>query len=144
MTRVDFYLLASADAHQRRVMACRLIEKAFRQGHTVYLRTGSAEETRLLDDLLWTFRQGSFVPHEPHPGASPEAPVVLGHGPAPESMADVLVNLAAEAPEDYPRFARLAEIIDQDEAVKLAGRKRYKLYKDAGHAPETHKLEAGA
>lgn len=140
MTRIDFYLLASDEAYQRRLTACRLIEKAFRQGHQIYLRTSSAEETRLLDDLLWTFRQGSFVPHEVHPGASDEVPVVLGAGPAPERMTDVLINLAPEVPEDFARFARLAEFIDQDAAVKQAGRKRYKAYKDAGYAPETHQL----
>ena len=145
MTRIDFYLLPGADAHQRRVTACKLIEKAFRQGHAIYLRTASPEETQLLDDLLWTFRQGSFVAHEvcADPSAPAEAPVLLGHGPAPLAMSDVLVNLGPEAPEDYARFERVAEFIDEDAAVKRAGRARYKAYKEAGYAPETHKLDGG-
>jgi DNA polymerase-3 subunit chi len=145
MTRIDFYLLSTADAHQRRATVCKLIEKAYRQGHAIYLRTGSPEETQALDNLLWTFRQGSFVPHEVcgEPNAPVEAPVIVGHGPAPLAMQDVLINLGPEAPEDYARFARLAEFIDEDEAVKRAGRVRYKAYKDAGYALETHKLEAG-
>ncbi len=145
MTRIDFYLLPSADAYQRRLTACKLIEKAYRQGHAIYLRTSSPEETKLLDDLLWTFRQGSFVAHEvcADPLAPVEAPVLLGHGPAPEAMREVLVNLGAEVPEDYARFERLAEFIDEDEAVKRAGRVRYKAYKEAGYAPETHKLDGG-
>jgi DNA polymerase-3 subunit chi len=141
MTRIDFYLLASGDPRSRRVTACKLIEKAFRQGHTVYLQTSSEEETRILDDLLWTFRQGSFVPHEPHPGASAEAPVLIGHGAAPDTMADVLVNLSPEVPAGFGRFERLAELVDEDGEVKQAGRIRYKAYKDAGYSPETIKLE---
>ena len=140
MTRIDFYLLPSADPQNRRVTACKLIEKAYRQGHKVYLQTGSEQETRIMDDLLWTFRQGSFVPHEPTPGASEETPVLLGHNPAPEAMNDVLVNLSAEIPAGFERFARLAEFIDEDEAVKRAGRVRYKHYKDGGYTPETHGL----
>jgi DNA polymerase-3 subunit chi len=142
MTRIDFYLLATSDPHSRRVMACRLIEKAFRQGHKIYLHTSSEDETKMLDDLLWTFRQGSFVPHEVHP-ASSEAPVVIGHGTAPEDMSDVLVNLGTEVPAGFERFARVAEFIDEDEAVKRAGRVRYKHYKDVGYVPETHKLDGG-
>ncbi len=145
MTRIDFYILPGRDPHTRRVTACKLIEKAYRQGHQVFLQTGSAEETRLFDDLLWTFRQGSFVPHEicADPDAPIEAPVLIGHGLAPAAVRDVLLNLGSEIPEDYARFERLAEFIDEDEAVKRAGRVRYKAYKEAGYAPETHKLDGG-
>ena len=143
MTRVDFYLLATSDPHSRRVTACRVIEKAYRQGHKIYLHTSSEDETQMLDDLLWTFRQGSFVPHEVNP-ASAEAPVVVGHGAAPEGMSDVLVNLGEDVPAGFERYARVAEFIDEDEAVKRAGRVRYKQYKDGGYSPETHKLDGGA
>lgn len=145
MPRIDFYLLPGADVHQRHVTACKLIEKAYRQGHRVYLRTASPEETQLLDNLLWTFRQGSFVPHEVAgpPAAPAEVPVLLGHGPAPLAMSDVLVNLGTQVPEDYARFGRVAEFIDEDAAVKRAGRARYKVYKEAGHVPETIKLDGG-
>ncbi len=145
MPRIDFYLLPGANPQQRRATACKLIEKAYRQGHQVYLRTDSPEETRQLDDLLWTFRQGSFVAHEVcgDPSAPVEAPVILGHGPAPMAMTDVLGNLATDGPEDYARFERVAEFIDEDEAVKQAGRLRFKAYKEAGHVPETHKLDMG-
>lgn len=143
MPRIDFYLLPGANPQQRRATACKLIEKAYRQGHQVYLRTDSPDDTRMLDDLLWTFRQGSFVAHEVagDPNAPVAAPVILGHGPAPLAMTDVLVNLATDVPEDYARFERVAEFIDEDAAVKQAGRVRYKAYKDAGHVPETHKLD---
>lgn len=141
MTRIDFYLLASSDPETRRVTACKLIEKAYRQGHRIYLQTDSEEETRMMDDLLWTFRQGSFVPHELHPDASSEAPVLVGHGAAPEGMADVLVNLGSEVPSGFVRFERIAELVDQDAGVKQAGRIRYKRYKEAGCALETHTLD---
>lgn len=141
MTRIDFYVLPGFDPRDRALMACKLIEKAYRQGHKVYLHTASEEETRVLDDLLWTFRQGSFVAHELHPGGSVVAPVLIGHGSAPEHMADVLVNLAPDVPAGFERFGRVAELVDQDERVKQAGRMRYRHYKEAGFAPETHKLD---
>lgn len=143
MTRVDFYVLPSHDPHGRRVMACRLIEKAFRQGHTVYLKTDSLDEVNLFDDLLWTFRQGSFLPHERVDAVSREAPVVVGHLPPPPDMKDVLVNFGVDTPEGFSAFDRVAEVIDQDEAVKAAGRQRYRAYQSQGFTPETHQLERG-
>lgn len=143
MTRVDFYLLPDSETGGRDGWVCRLVEKAWRQGHRVYVRTGSEAETQRLDNLLWTFRQGSFVPHQTHPGADPETPILVGHGPAPDGFRDVLVNLGAEVPEDYPEFQRVAEVIDADEARRAAGRVRFRHYRDAGYPLETHKLDAG-
>ena len=140
MPRIDFYLLAGVDPRDRRVYACRLAEKAWRQGYRVYVRAAAEAETSLLDDLLWTFRQGSFVPHETHPGASPETPILIGHGPAPENFGEVLVNLAADVPSDYGRFERVAEIIDQNADIKRDGRTRFRFYQDHGHEVQTHDL----
>jgi DNA polymerase-3 subunit chi len=144
MSRVDFYLLQSQDAHTRRLVTCRLIEKAYKQGHTVFLKTGSEEETRMMDDLLWTFRQGSFLAHEIYVSGEPHAPIMLGYGVIPPEMQDVLVNLDGHVPKDYGRFDRVAELIDQDEDTKEMGRKRYRVYQDAGHAITTHQLDVSA
>ena len=64
MTRVDFYVLPTSTLHERRVLACKLTEKAWRQGINVYIHTSSGTETDIMNNLLWTFRQGSFIPHE--------------------------------------------------------------------------------
>ena len=141
MTRVDFYILPGRDPHTRRLTACKLIEKAFRQGHSLYLKTDSAEETRQFDDLLWTFRQGSFVPHELAGTPKAEAPVSIGHEPPPEGSRDVLVNMGMTMPEGFEAFDRVAELVDQDAAIRRAGRERYKQYQAQGHAITTHQLD---
>jgi DNA polymerase-3 subunit chi len=143
MTRVDFYVLSTGDAHSRRVLACRLTEKATKQGLTVFLYAASEEEERVLDDLLWTFRQGSFVAHErlDVSGVQTEAPVLVGHRAAPQPPKDVLINLSPETPPDLDRFERLIEIVDQDEAIRQAGRRRYRFYKDQGLTVHTHRLD---
>ena len=141
MTRVDFYVLQGHDPHARRVMACKLIEKAYRQGHRLYLKTDTPEGTRQLDDLLWTFRQGSFVPHELAETSDGEAPVLIGHGPPPEAMRDVLVNLGSQVPGGFEAFERVAELVNQEEETRLAGRERYKVYQKAGCTLQTHQLD---
>ena len=141
MTRIDFYILPGSDPHARRLTACRLVEKVYRQGHTLYLKTDSEEEMRLFDDLLWTFRQGSFVPHELAESADREAPVVIGHAPPPPDLCDVLVNLGTEVVEGFGAFERVAELVDQQESIKRAGRQRYKQYQLEGYEIQTHQLD---
>lgn len=138
--RIDFYVLPGTDSHQRQLTACRLTEKAYRQGLEVYIQTTGPDETKRLDQLLWTFRQGSFVPHETGQ-TDPETPVVIGEGPPPERIRDVLINLAADVPSGFERFARVAELVDQDEPVRQAGRQRYRAYQNLGYAVQTVKLD---
>ncbi|MEJ2688302.1 MAG: DNA polymerase III subunit chi [Gammaproteobacteria bacterium] len=139
MTRVDFYVLGGNGANDRPVLACRLAEKAFQQGHRVYIHTESPAQSRLLDDLLWTFRAGSFVPHGP-PEQAAEVPVLIGDGREPDSHTDVLINLAPEVPLFFSRFARVAELVDQNDSQLKAGRERYRFYKERGYELASHKL----
>ncbi|BCX89269.1 DNA polymerase III subunit chi [Methylomarinovum tepidoasis] len=143
MTRVDFYVLPGADASARRVFACRLAEKAWKAGHKIFIRVNDAAEAGILDELLWTFRQGSFVPHSlaENRDNDPLAAVLIGTGAAPEDFHDFLINLAPDVPEDWAHYRRLAEIVDQDEAVRQAGRQKYRFYQSQGLEPATHKID---
>ena len=67
--------------------------------------------------------------------------MLVGHQTPPAFMADVLVNVTPDMPHEFDRFSRIAELIDQDEAVRQAGRLRYKRYQEAGHELLTHHLE---
>lgn len=142
MSRVDFYVLAGAGEPARHQFACRLAEKAYRLDHTVHIRTADRASAEVLDDLLWTFRDGSFVPHEflADPSAEPRAPVTIGASRPTGRDCDLLINLAAGVPEDCASFPRVAEIVTSDEDVRRESRQRYAQYRDMGHSLETHKL----
>ena len=97
MARVDFYILPDRAANSRPLLACRLAEKAYRLGHRVYIHVESAQQAQYLDDLLWSFRQGSFIPHgitPPQPGD--DTPVLIGWQDAPAGATEVLINLSHE------------------------------------------------
>ena len=143
MTRIDFYILRSADIRNRQLLACRLTEKAYRLGHTVYIHTDSAPQSRVMDDLLWTFRAGSFVPHAISgtvQGGQPP-PVLLGHDSEPRCRQEVLINLNPDVPADFNRFERIVEVVDQDESIRHAGRRRYRFYQENDYPLTTHKLD---
>jgi len=146
MPRVDFYVLASADPAARLRFACRLVEMAYLREHRVRVQFDPGGEIAAFDDLLWTFADRSFVPHQrlsvhdrPHEGI--QEPVVLADGPAPApGEADVLVNLAAGVPAEYRQFARIVEIIDADAERRRLGRERFRFYRDQTIEPETHEM----
>ncbi len=143
MTEVDFYIINSEAARQRLQFACRLTDKAYRLGHKVYIHTESAQQSRELDDLLWTFQQNSFVPHalyEDNNEAPP--PVQLGHAAEPDASHQVLINLAADVPLFFSRFERVAELVNNDNKVRQQGRSRYSFYKQRGYPLRSHEINS--
>jgi len=142
-TKVDFYLLSAEHPRARLTTACRLAEKAFGQGLRVAVRTTGPAETAELDELMWTFSDRSFVPHAVWPAEGEltgDTPVLISSGALPESHRDVLINLAPEPWADASGFARVCEVVGADEPAKKRARARWRRYREAGLAPESHNL----
>jgi DNA polymerase III subunit chi len=144
-SRVDFYVLEEPSASARLRLACRLAEKAYLAGQAVLIWNPDGAELAQLDELLWTFADRSFVPHEvlQTPAKSPESPVLLSSGVVPERTLDVLINLADEVPACLPHAERVADIVDGDESHRRTGRARFRAYRELGLEPTTHKVGAG-
>ncbi len=142
MTRITFYLGADESARARHLLACRIAEKAWRTGHEVYIHTASPDVTSEMDELLWTFRDGAFVPHVLAGTDDDPARVVIGHDPEqPGSREhDVAINLSDEVPVFFGRFHRLAEVVAGDPEQRRLARERYRFYRDRGYSLETHEL----
>ena len=141
MTRVDFYILSHAEPSARDRYACRLVQKAWELGHRVYLHMDEEAHARQLDELLWTFDQGSFIPHrflrEP---ASCEEPVILGCGEQAPPDTEVLINLGTEVPPFFSQFERVAELVGGDQAHRELGRERYRFYRERGYPLHDHRI----
>lgn len=134
MTRIDFYILDDNAHGDRYHLSCRIAEKAWGEGHRVLIHTSSVQEARHLDSLLWTYRDGSFIPHGLLGEADPEAnPILIGHGTDAGGEEDVLINLAPGIPEFFSNFDRVIEPVDHDAEVRDASRQRYRFYRDRGY-----------
>jgi DNA polymerase-3 subunit chi len=141
--RVDFYVLSEEDAVAPLRFACRLAEKAVEQGHRVYLRTASPPQTQRMDDLLWTFNDRSFLPHEITTGSEvghTRVMVVIGESTAPPSHRQLLINLTDAVPEDLGDYERIVEIVAADPEKKRLSRERYKSYRERGCTLESHNV----
>ncbi len=145
MTRIDFYILESDDS-RREQFACRIAEKAYRLGHGVYIHTADPQQAAQLDKLLWTFKQGSFIPHGiDGQSPDPDAAVLIGHNAELDTSShakgrEVLINLAQDIPLFFSAFKRVAEVIDQNSENKIKGRERFKFYRDRGYSLDTHPI----
>ena len=150
MARIDFH----SNVADKLEYACRLTRKiwsATPAGQPVrnIVMVGELADLKKLDELLWTFSAVDFLPHcFIEDEAAIETPIVLTDDVASPSLqalphADVLIHLGMRMPQDVPalvaRFPRIVEVVTVNEAERLAGRERYKAYRDLGH--ELHNFD---
>ena len=74
----------------------------------------------------------------------PSAPILIGHDGSRHPGWEVLVNLSAGVPTCFSSYARVAEVVDQSEAVKAHARAHYRFYRDRGYSIDTHTLAGGS
>ena len=155
--RVDFYILADVDDFARPRFACRLAHRAVAAGQRVHIR---AEEPVAgeLDDLLWDYPPGRFLPHA-RVAAAGQEPVRIGTADEAPAAAEMLVNLAADIPgyllgqgsaqpaqaaeggnaAPPPRFQRVAEVVLAKD--RRLGRSKYRRYRERGYSLFHHELD---
>jgi len=142
MTQVNFYVLETNSVYERYNFSCKLLEKAYRSGSRVYVRVENEAQSRMLDNLLWIFRAGSFIPHQIYTGdeLNPNTAVLIGCLAPPNDWQDSLMNLASHNFQNPENAQKILEILDNNETNKQAGRLRYSQYKQAGFKLVTHKI----
>jgi DNA polymerase-3 subunit chi len=140
--KVDFYVLPGSEPRERLKFACRIAEKAYLADQRVFVWLDDAIELKGFDELLWTFADRSFVPHEIFSDVQQwrDTPVLLGCEAQPQQPFDLLLNLGNEVPAAAARAGRVAEIVDAEEPRRRAGRNRFRHYRELGLAPETHNI----
>lgn len=139
--RVDFYLLTNEEPEAIGLLACRLIEKAYQRGHRVYVHCKDKHAAEHLDELLWTYKDDSFIPHNLHgEGPEPPPPVQLGFDKEPRGFNDILINMADSIPTYATRFARVIELVEAKEEAKAISREHYREYRAKGCQLHLHTM----
>ena len=138
MTRVDFYILPEDNRISPLLYAARLVEKAFRRGHQIYVHMLDEAQTRQLSDALWQ-RPDSILGHSC--GQTTEhQPIQVSHQGEPGEHGDVMVNLAGTIPTFFSRFQRVAEIVPGKPESRSQSRDNFRFYKERGYALKTHNI----
>ena len=135
MTRIDFH----SNVGDSLLYACRLVRKAYQAAQPTIVLAGP-ERLRAFDEQLWTFSPLDFVPHcmAGTPLAA-QTPIVLTTNLDDVPHHQVLLNLGAAVPAQFARFERLLEVVGNAHEELVAGRERYRFYRDRGYALNNYK-----
>ncbi|WP_027799688.1 DNA polymerase III subunit chi [Paraburkholderia dilworthii] len=135
MTRIDFH----SNVGDSLLYACRLVRKAYLAGQPTIV-VAEPERLRAFDEQLWTFSALDFVPHcmAGTPLAA-QTPIVLATNLDDVPHHQVLLNLGASVPAQFARFERLLEVVGNAQDELIAGRERYRFYRDRGYALNNYK-----
>ncbi len=149
MTEINFYVSKEQGLEHRMAIAYRLIHRALQRDLKIHIHTDSEIISTKLDDYLWSKEPTSFIPHSIvktefiEPKADPvnkttndhtkPSQINISHEFEPLSDCDYLINLSNQRPTFFSRFLKVAEIIDNNEEIITAGRKRYSFYRDRGY-----------
>ena len=138
MTQVDFHILQDTSVDARWLYSCRLIEKVVSLGHSVLVVVDTENEAQALDDLLWSFKPESFIPHQIIGGEN-ESSVEITFNAESGEHNQVLINLSSQVPTFFSRFSRLSEIVIQEATILENTREHYRFYKQRGYPIVQHK-----
>jgi len=105
MTEILFYHLESQPLE--RVIPV-LLEKTLERGWRAVVETGSRERAEVLDALLWTYRDDSFLPHGIEGGPfDADQPVLIATGDANPNNAAVRFFVDRAVPKSGEGYERL-------------------------------------
>lgn len=140
--QITFYVLPpDAPTSARVSTVCRVIEKAHRRNHQIWVVAASREEAEALDEALWAFKPDSFIPHHlVGDGPTPPPPIrITWDNRAPESR-DILIHMHPEFPQHFERFHRVIELVAGNDAERQHAREHWQQFKRLGQTVEAHQL----
>ncbi len=145
MSRVDFYILSDDNTASLQKFVCKLAEKAWLQGQRILIQTSAPDESQRIDDMLWTFRDGSFIPHATLEDSMTDdsikaQPILISHSADTGGDYQLMINLSPHTPAQVGQFERIAEIVNQEPGRKQASREHYKRYRNEGYELHHHEI----
>lgn len=137
MTRIDFYQITESALNEDQLV-CKLCQKAYEAKQKVLLLTSSALHSQRLDQLLWTYQDESFIPHDQVEEEGMSTPILIQHEADPRGDRQLLINLSNEIPIYFAQFERVLEVVTDDN--KTLARNHYSYYKERGYPLNHHTL----
>lgn len=140
--RVDFYLLAASTSSDRLHFACRLTDKAYQQKQQLLLWCADEKTAHTVDELLWTFADTSFIPHNlVGEGPNPPPPIQVGFGVTfPNHQRQTLINLTTDIISPEAPCRRIIEIVLSEPEATERSRDHFRHYRQRGAELYTHDL----
>lgn len=114
----------------------RLVEKAYAQGHRILIRSPARDRVQQLDQLLWTYRDDSFLPHGAVGAGMPEEqPIWITDAPENANNARLLIATDGAGIEPVDGFEMVCLLFDgRDAEAVTAARGQWRNLQKAGHS----------
>ena len=115
-----------------------LVEKSLARGWRAVIKTDSSERSDMLDNLLWTYEEASFLAHaQSGDGEAKRQPVLITTKDENPNGAQILFCVGGAEPSDWGSLSSLARVVmlfdGRDQASVAKARDQWKKAKDAGH-----------
>ncbi len=118
-------------------MACTLALTMLERDQRVYITTETETAGRQLDELLWQYPEGRFLPHALADSADAGKAMINIGTLSTLNPVDVVINLCPEAIPQPERFSRILEIVPFADENRETSRAKYRTYREDGLTPRT-------
>jgi DNA polymerase-3 subunit chi len=135
MTRVEFIRLERPEKARH---LCELAEEFYLAGQRVLVVVEDDNQGVTLDQFMWTWKKGSFLPHAYDNGTVEciDEPVVITTGEDNANGAQVLIAGRPCALVFARQFQTVIDFAETfDDARREAARQRFRAFREAGYAP---------
>jgi DNA polymerase-3 subunit chi len=131
MAKPTVYFIELAVAQKPKYI-CEITEKLFNLGKQIHIFANEKKDGRFLDQLLWTWKQDSFIPHGlAEENEEPEA-VQICTGALPATGAEALILNDPLLPDAYAPYSFIIDFAETYDKQKLnASRARFKQIRDS-------------
>jgi len=131
MTEVIFVEVTTS---RMEIRACEIAEENHARGSRLQIIALDQEQAERLDDLLWTFKPDSFVPHGLWAGSpdEPDQPVVITTRKEQVPGMDSLLMMGYCEVDLVSRFSHVVHLVVDNEDRLDSSRRYWTLLKDAG------------
>jgi DNA polymerase-3 subunit chi len=136
-TKIYFIVLHSP---QKQKVVCDLAEKCYQTKKRAVIFSKDPEKAKEIDQLLWTWKQSSFIPHiySTTLEESVFEPILITSQIGNNFDYNVLILLDAVATETVNKFETVIEFAEKYDISRLTeSRERYKMYKSQDYQIET-------
>jgi len=122
------YILIDLKVNEKERLICQLTEAVFPLKKNVLIHCGSSASGKRLDQLLWTYKQESFLPHGLWPGSDfTDHPVLISHQGDLWPNPDVLILETRLPLNQVKKYGLIIDFTDSyDQELRLISGARYK------------------
>lgn len=135
MTKVDFYTKVANPQY----FACRLVAKVYKQSQRLLVLLPDDGALTMFSARLWSVGDTEFIAHcRADAPEAPDTPIWLSTRADVAGAPEVLLNLSRDLPPQG--FARILEIVGNDDDALAVARERFRFYRGQEYQIDHHDM----